>query len=431
MTANVPAHPGTNAAGTHDAAKSTPSDQNGRRSYTNSRRLPHLKKSRRTYSRLKGLIFFLVSTYVFVVVFRFDMDKQSYDHNGTKIYYLSRFDVPGTDEIGRQNIPTAATIQKPNIQFCNDNKCDDQIKSLVEKNRLTINMAIKVIGDNCTCASDQSTITEKNAEITDFSACLLIKDNNILLPEWLAYHYTVLPLRRLIVGVDPLSYTDPTPILNMYQSIGLHITTWTNDSFWIDGEIDLKKKNYKITNQTTAEQMRIRYKYRQTVFLKSCLQQLHNEGRRWTALLDTDEYLAFNYYDNNEGAPSWCKGNITCARIYKQTIENKTNKRTKLSQSASATVAEYIHKEHDTLFDETEKPCIIFSRYLFLSQDTDKDIQQGLDPGFNATLFHTLRYRYRTSLSKLQLGKAIVDTSRYKGQEIHSIHRPLDNDCTG
>ena len=41
-----------------------------------------------------------------------------------------------------------------------------------------------------------------------FSACLMIKDNNILLPEWLAYHYTVLPLRRLIVGVDTLSHTD-------------------------------------------------------------------------------------------------------------------------------------------------------------------------------------------------------------------------------
>jgi len=34
-----------------------------------------------------------------------------------------------------------------------------------------------------------------------FSACLLIKDNNIILPEWLAYHYTVLPLRRLIKQV--------------------------------------------------------------------------------------------------------------------------------------------------------------------------------------------------------------------------------------
>jgi len=40
-----------------------------------------------------------------------------------------------------------------------------------------------------------------------FSACLIIKDDNIILPEWMAYHYTILPLRRLIVGVDVMSYT--------------------------------------------------------------------------------------------------------------------------------------------------------------------------------------------------------------------------------
>ena len=427
----MPARRRTNAAGTHDAVKPAPSDQNGRRTYTNSRHLPHLKNNRMTYSKLKWLIFFLASTYIFIIAFLFDMDKQSSHHNSTKIYHLSRFIPPDTIETERRNISTAATILKPNIQYCNDRKCDDRIKSLMEKSRLTFEMAIKVIEDDCTCVSDQSTLTDKNAEVTDFSACLLIKDNNILLPEWLAYHYTVLPLRRLIVGVDPISYTDPTPILNMYESIGLRTTIWTNDSFWTDGKKDLTKKNYTITNETTYEQIKFRYERRQRQFLRSCLQQLHEEGRRWTLLLDTDEYLAFNYYDDNEGAPSWCKKNTECANNYKQTIKYKTNKRTKLSHSASATVAQYINKQHDTMFDETEKPCIIFSRYLFFSQDTDKDIQQGVDPGFNATLFHTLRYRYRTRLSSIQLGKAIVDASRYKGQHIYNVHRPLENDCTG
>jgi len=45
----------------------------------------------------------------------------------------------------------------------------------------------------------------KNANDVIFSGCLLIKDMNHLLPEWLAYHYTVLPMHRLILAVDPVS----------------------------------------------------------------------------------------------------------------------------------------------------------------------------------------------------------------------------------
>jgi hypothetical protein len=56
-----------------------------------------------------------------------------------------------------------------------------------------------------------------------FSACLLVKDDNQLLPEWLAYHYTIMPLRRLIVGVDPLSLTRVEPILDKYRELGMEI----------------------------------------------------------------------------------------------------------------------------------------------------------------------------------------------------------------
>jgi len=50
-----------------------------------------------------------------------------------------------------------------------------------------------------------------------FSACLIIKDDNIILSEWLAYHYTILPLRRLIVGVDVMSYTGKSAFVLFYD----------------------------------------------------------------------------------------------------------------------------------------------------------------------------------------------------------------------
>ncbi len=286
-----------------------------------------------------------------------------------------------------------------------------------------------------------TTVTTTGAEAADrrlpfsFSACLLIKDNNMILPEWLAYHYTVLPLRRLIVGVDPLSHTDPKPIFDLYESIGMNITVWTNDSFWIDGTEAHEKKVFQITNETDHETLRHRSRHRQKVFYKSCLQQLHDEMRTWTLLVDTDEYLAFNYYDEQEGAPTFCKKNATCAEEYAKSIEDGTHLRTKLDRSPTATVAEHISKRVDILFDTADKPCIIFGRYLFVSKDSNsnsrEEIQKGVDSDFNAMLFHTLRYRQRSSLSSMQLGKSIVDVSRYDGRDIENVHRPLGGMCTG
>eukprot|EP00984_Skeletonema_dohrnii_P032193 scaffold25805_cov78-Skeletonema_dohrnii-CCMP3373.AAC.1 len=43
--------------------------------------------------------------------------------------------------------------------------------------------------------SPESSHDNQQLQFPPWSACLLIKDNNIILPEWLAYHYTVLPLR--------------------------------------------------------------------------------------------------------------------------------------------------------------------------------------------------------------------------------------------
>lgn len=173
--------------------------------------------------------------------------------------------------------------------------------------------------------------------------------------------------------------------------------------------------------------------YRQEVFVKSCLQQLQIERRTWTLLVDIDEYLAFNYYDEGEGEPSWCKSNKTCAQEYAKSIDDGSHYRAKLDRSPAATVAEHIAKHVDSQFDTEDKPCIIFSRYIFVSnrESERNEIQKGLDVDFNATLFHTFRYRYRPSLTTIQLGKAMIDVSRYGGQDINNIHRPLGGLCTG
>lgn len=97
-----------------------------------------------------------------------------------------------------------------------------------------------------------TTLGNLSSSSFSFSACLLVKDENMVLSEWLAYHYAFLPLRRLIVALDPLSITDPQPIFDLFQSLGMDITVWINDTnaFWKDGKEDYKKKDYVITNGT-------------------------------------------------------------------------------------------------------------------------------------------------------------------------------------
>mmetsp|Transcript_34442 Transcript_34442/g.70454 ORF Transcript_34442/g.70454 Transcript_34442/m.70454 type:complete len:450 (-) Transcript_34442:107-1456(-) len=283
-----------------------------------------------------------------------------------------------------------------------------------------------------------------------WSACLLIKDNNIILPEWLAYHYTVLPLRRLIVGVDPSSNFDPQPIFDMYATIGMNITVWKNHSYWIDGRKFHEKKEfhpdedfYKLEHSYRYIQDRL--VYHQKIFYSQCLRTLKSENRTWTTVIDTDEYLAFNYYDPLERGVTWCVNNATCDEEYLDTIRGGTHFRTKLNQSATA--AEYIAKNVgqkvpsgvnprlssvDDKFDNPDEPCIVLSRYLFVSKESDKEgIQRGVDEGFNATNFNTLRFRHRSSLAVAQTGKCIVDASRSPSNLIKGPHRLYGKECTG
>ena len=59
-----------------------------------------------------------------------------------------------------------------------------------------------------------------------FSSCLLLKDDNFRLEEWLAYHWMP-DLQHLIVAVDPKSVFTPKHILDTWKDIGgMEIIMW-------------------------------------------------------------------------------------------------------------------------------------------------------------------------------------------------------------
>jgi hypothetical protein len=130
-----------------------------------------------------------------------------------------------------------------------------------------------------------------------FSACLLTKDDNHWLIEWLAYHYHVLPLRQLILVRDPTSRTSPDHILNRWKR-RMNITVWTDRDIlpkWVLHKFEAGN----ITNGRVGL-----HRYRQQFFYAKCLREFQNRNQTWVLLSDVDEFVRPNPYSTSSFASS-------------------------------------------------------------------------------------------------------------------------------
>ena len=135
--------------------------------------------------------------------------------------------------------------------------------------------------------SGRLTGTPSENDPNSFAACMLIMDDNHFLIEWIAYHYHVMPLRRLIILQDIKSITSPAPILERWEK-RMNITLWFEKDIYPRGNPTTKHNGKK--NKTLFGM----YVTRQRDFVRQCLQTLHREGREWVVLTDTDEYTMIN-----------------------------------------------------------------------------------------------------------------------------------------
>lgn len=131
------------------------------------------------------------------------------------------------------------------------------------------------------------------------SACLLIKDDNDILHEWISYHYFSLRLRHLVIAVDPQSIHSPLPILEQWKA-HLRIENWSDTDFMPSYFQKYKKPPRQFMedpsrlprNISQTEYLQIStHRYRQRVFLSQCLQHLQSQGATWVMHIDTDEYV--------------------------------------------------------------------------------------------------------------------------------------------
>lgn len=261
----------------------------------------------------------------------------------------------------------------------------------------------------------------------EFAACLIIKDGNQILPEWLAYHYTVLPLRRLIVAVDPFSLTSPEPVLEKFRDIGMNITLWTDKDYF--------PKDIKYWQVPPGPERNLHALIqREQTFYGQCLKKFRDENNSskanhtWVGLISSDEFIIFNYFTADEGEPHRCESrNETstheCYNTFLRHLEEGIVPRARLPSLGKETVAHFISKEvgKDPLW---RFPCVVLPRVNFGPlQNALQDLHQPSVPtGFQNQSFQTLHFFNHGPKKNQWPGKSIVDISRFNQTKIDNVH---------
>jgi len=279
-----------------------------------------------------------------------------------------------------------------------------------------------------------------------FAACLQIMDDNHFLIEWLAYHYHVMPLRRLIVLVDPHSKTTPAPILDRWRD-RIDITLWDEKVIFPNGvppPPDKKKKPTRLGQHRT----------RQRQLTRRCVQKFHEEGRQWVVSTDTDEYTMINnkepqgnhfFVGESSEIPSQREPgsvlkllqnpkNITIPHTGQHLYDNPC---ITMSRKVRLSFHQQSHYFLSRLLLQSCYHWFLAAEIFFFncfqtfgtkSKGTPKEV-----PGFHSADFQTLNWRYYADEGLP--GKVLMNLKLVRFKDIPhypSIHRPLANDlCQG
>ncbi|KAG7357844.1 hypothetical protein IV203_014431 [Nitzschia inconspicua] len=291
-----------------------------------------------------------------------------------------------------------------------------------------------------------------------FSACLLTMEDDAigLLHEWLAYHYTKLPLRRLIVANDPRSRTVPHSVLERWHD-KITISEWTDhDYFPVSYRRAILNKNYHKNQSSTFDPWTTLHRFRQRFFFFKCLRQLKREGRTWVALIDSDEFLQSPNprwrYLPNIMATTTTKTTTTKTMMAQDNHDvTKKDNHSMILVWSSWTVMDFLHRLHN--HPPTTQPCISVPRLLFgtkpldttttttttvLQQQQHRLVDKTLDSiSMSRKDFVTLQWQWHGRIDDTTLnraGKAIVDVSQipFSVMDLNrtDIHRPVMDYCS-
>eukprot|EP00980_Cylindrotheca_fusiformis_P013818 scaffold3579_cov168-Cylindrotheca_fusiformis.AAC.3 len=274
------------------------------------------------------------------------------------------------------------------------------------------------------------------------SFCLLTKDDNEILNEWIAYHYHVLNMRQLIVAVDPVSKTSPVALLQKWRHLfGMDIEIWNDEDYmpdgFLQGDYDHKReyvREFEIPggmDNTTEEYQRQltiinKHRKRQHIFVSHCLwsikQRLKNpkEGN-WVAHIDSDEYISVN------------------PKIKEQPhrVVNEAGLPGVASEGSLLTFVNRVFRISPA--KKLRRRCLLMPRILYIPQTTynkesNKKNNDIDSQNWNTDRFETLRWKVHRDLSEpTGLQKAMMDVAAipehhdvFQGGKIFNVHSPLE-----
>jgi len=308
-------------------------------------------------------------------------------------------------------------------------------------------------------------------EKTDvISACLLVKDDNHILSEWIAYHYTTLPLRHLVVAVDPISETSPADIIrrwnkdtsgknaerDKYPEMDMDIHIWGDEEIYrgVNPEIAFKDAYYNETYTLEKELAKgprgdkpevVRLNNRLMYFFSRCMEFHKREQRSWVLLIDSDEFLTFNYMHSDDAtmpprpplrpSKSQSLGELSW---WRKRADYQAEAQKRLPQIENTTIAEFILTEADEHpWKYEDLPCYSFPRLTYGPYESEENhVRRGVPDILNPYNFNTLRFRRHAQKStndKNRAGKVMIDVSRLSFQDLWktsgSPHYLLQHEC--
>jgi hypothetical protein len=287
------------------------------------------------------------------------------------------------------------------------------------------------------------------------SACMLAMDDSIRLTEWIAYHYTVLPLGSLMIAIDPNSQSKNRvlEVLDMWKD-RINIISYTNDSKWMNLKFDegwgrkIVRLNGKLAGWLQTKSGPVyrsqSHKRRQNAFILHCMRyykaKIRNQkptkpdandfSPEWVLMTDSDEFLVYNYIhaeEENETSYELIRGATT--EMVDSLRRKMIPKRLKLpAMERHVTVADWLAVENG------KRRCwkiagLPMSSYVSAKPVPDHDVPKGI----NASHLMTLQF-HKTGLRTGNFSKTLLDVSwgtmeQYTKDEVQNIHNPQQRIC--
>jgi hypothetical protein len=238
-----------------------------------------------------------------------------------------------------------------------------------------------------------------------------------------------MPLRTLILAVDPLSVPSPMPIIERFRQElpDLNIEVWTGNAYFYDGRWSkVKFDNFDPYNHT-GYHAHMMHRQRQNTFYTKCLRRLKRQNKKqqrhsWTLLIDTNEFFTYNSI-------------LPIEREKNNTILTTPRKSLPAMIGAqNETVAHWIANDEYFRKHDNISACMIYHRLFFSAHEEASPEQQAAsvpNDGFSTKFLHTLRYPYHWNYKRKSHGKSIVHVGNYNGRrKVDNPHYVLGGQCS-